>query len=222
MAVDTILDYISPGQTGTINQGGEHWREVRCERIIDGSVILAVIPGKGEGHISLVSMTHLQIVIEGGLLRVEGELRNLESRESGASYIFTPHEQPVRIVNRREFFRVAVALKGRLKGTTEDKHDTYDNEWEMLIRDLSVGGVKGLVKSPPPYPRTHAIIRIVPETEGKPLIIPCKVIQSMSHRSSPPHDSIVRLAFDVNPRLESVLNRYVTWVQLELLKKGVR
>lgn len=223
MAVEEILKHLSPGQAVILSQGRDHWREVRIDSVTGGEVRLAVHSGKGEGIISLVSETSFHTIIEGGVVRMTGDVTRIgpPGAETGFTFIPTKDETPV-ITNRRETFRIQVHMKGKLRGTAENLVDNFDREWDITIKDISIGGLKGFVTSPPPHANTRAVLRITPENLDYPLILSCRVLQSLPVKNIPPHDALVRIAFEHDTRSESILNRYVNHLQINNLKKGLR
>lgn len=222
MGANDFLSNIAPGQQGTLHQGEGHWREVRCVRVFEDSLQLSVVEGRGDGALSIFSTAYFQTIVEGGVLRVEGSLDSPDPGNATLGYRFTPSDKPIQKVNRRETFRVPVSLRGKLRGTAQGRDDTYDDEWDCSLRDISVGGARLVLKSPPPFIRSLAVLRVTFQTEEQPIILPCKIIQTQPGKNPAPMDATVRLAFHTNSRQESMLNRYVNWAQMEMLKKGLR
>lgn len=223
MGASEILRQIAPGQVGTIIQGSGNWREVHCERVAEDSLQLAIVRDQGDGTISFSSKVQLQTIIEGGVARIEGTLAAIDSRNLLLGLKFTPAGDGIQVINRRQAFRVAVSLKAKLLMTSRNGDDAKEEVWNCLIKDLSVGGAKMAVQHPAPHVHGLAILALSLPTEDHPLHIPCRVIMAQPGRNPPPLDTIVRIAYrDIPARVESKLFRYINWVQLDMIKRGVR
>lgn len=214
---------MGPGQIGTLLQGAGHWSEVRCERVCDDHVLFSVTPGKGEGRLTQVSEATFQTIAEGGVLRIDGQVLAIDGSDLYFGIKFIPKDQPLERINRREYFRIDVTMRGKLHSTTEVEDKEKRKEWDCVVRDLSVGGAKVLLRSPGPAPRSTVMLMLTLPPENHQLLLECKVVQTQTVRNPPPFDNLSRLAFtSVKGRMESILFRFVNWAQLELLKKGVR
>lgn len=223
MAVEEILRQLAPGQAAILSQGRDHWRETRIERITTGGVYLSVQTGRGEGIISSVGDTHFHTIIEGGVVKLSGQVTRDGAPGVETGFTFIPRDEPPKITNRRETFRVPVYIKGKLKGTDKDNDENFDREWDITIKDISVGGLKGSVKSPPPHANTRAVLKLNPDAANKyPLMLSCRIIQSVSVKNTAGGEIVVRIAFEHDPRSESLLTRYVNTLQMATIKKGLR
>ena len=223
MAASDLLCQIAPGQSGTLVQSGGRWREVRCERVSDTSVLLSISREQGEGDLTISSQSYLQTIMQGGVVRVEGVLEAIDPRNLNFGLKFHPLDKPPQLINRRQAFRVAVSLRGKLKGSKDPEAENYDVEWDVALRDLSIGGTKLVVRSPAPHAGTHCALVIRLSEDDPQMLLPCRVIHSFPGRNPPPMDTLMRLAFHkISARQESTLFRYINQVQLEMLKKGLR
>lgn len=225
MGASEILRRISPGQTGTLIQGSGNWREIRCERITDDSIHLSIAKDQGDGTISFSSDVMLQTIIEGGVARIEGKLAALDSKNLLLGLRFTPNGSELKVVNRRQSFRVTVSLRGKLKAVSASRNEEEEkrSEWECLLKDISVGGAKLVVGHPAPHPGAIAVLTLTLPTEEGPILLPCRIVTAHDGRHPPPLDAIVRVAYhDIPARIESKLFRFVNWVQLDMIKRGVR
>lgn len=225
MGASEILRRIGPGQTATLVQGTGNWREVRCERITDDSIQLSIARDQGDGTISFSSDVMLQTIIEGGVARIEGRLSALDPKNLLLGLRFTPSGGDLKVVNRRQSFRVNVAMRGRIRTVSASRSEEEENrsEWECVLKDISVGGAKLVVKQPPPHPGAIAVLELTLPTEEGGILLPCRIVTSHEGRHPPPMDSVVRVAYHELPaRIESKLFRFVNWVQLDMIKRGVR
>jgi hypothetical protein len=111
----------------------------------------------------------------------------------------------------------------KLFGTPDPSAETFDTEWTCAVRDLSVGGAKVVLASPPPAERSRIQLRLPLETEREPLLMTGVVLEASPGRNPPPMDAVVRFMFeDVTRRQENLLGSYVNRVQLDHSRKGVR
>ena len=218
MAVRDILSRLAPGQFGTLSQGAGKWREVHFKLVRDNSILLGIITTKGEGTISPETPALLQTMCDNGILRIIGNIKVNAAND----YDFFPHESHVNVVNRRESFRVPVSLRGELAGF-KSSGETEKTIWKCTMRDMSLGGARLFVPSPAPAPKTQALLRIQFPTDDQPVVLSGIVAESLPKRSPPPMDAQVRMIFQgVSSRMENQLSRFITWVQIDMLKKGVK
>jgi c-di-GMP-binding flagellar brake protein YcgR len=137
---------------------------------------------------------------------------------------FVPSKSPPQVVNRRAAFRVSSSLRVNVFGRTSDPSaETLDSEWTGALRDLSVGGAKLVLASPPPAERSRIQLRLPLETEREPLLLTGVVLEASPGRNPPPMDAVVRLMFEeVTQREENLLGSYINRMQLDHSRKGVR
>jgi hypothetical protein len=223
VAARELLSQLAPGQDAQISQGAGNWRNVRCEEIRRDCVFLVVIPGQGQGVVSLGNRTLLQTQTTRGVLRCVGTLRGGATVDERFGTEFVPSKTPPQLINRRAAFRVSLSLRVRLFGTPDPSAETLDTEWTCALRDLSVGGAKVVLASPPPAERSRIELHLPLETESEPLIMTGVVLEASPGRNPPPMDAVVRLMLEeVTRREENILGSYVNRVQLNHSRKGVR
>lgn len=223
MAASDLLHQIAPGQLGSIHQDSGGWREVRCERVRDGALVLSLVKDKGDGSISLSRKVFLQTIFSGGVARIEGKLDALDPKNPQLGLTFSPSPGAVQLTNRRDAFRVEVSLRAKLRGNATLDGENLKDEWDCALKDMSIGGAKLVLKSPPPHARSLGLIRLALPTEEQPLHLACNIVAAQSGRNPPPMDAVVRIAFhDLPSRMETKLFKYINWVQLDMIRRGVR
>lgn len=223
MAASDLLGQIAPGQSGSIHQDSGSWREVRCDRVSNGAVHLSLLREKGDGQLQLGARTFLQTVFERGVARIEGNLEAIDPKNPGFGIRFKPIAGAVQLTNRREAYRVPASLRAELRGNVHPHEEGLKDHWPCAIKDISVGGVRLILKSPPPNVRTIGLLKLLLPTEETALHLAVKIISSQPGRNPPPMDAIVRGAFyELQPRMEAKLTKYVNWIQVDMIKRGLK
>jgi hypothetical protein len=223
LADSKFIRLVAPGQIGTISQGQKNWREVRCHTVNETEVFFTLVKGYGEGEIDLSRPSVFQVIGNNGILRCEGSLVGLDIDNENYGLKFSPGDKPHEVINRRQSFRVGISMRATLNGSALFENQNYDQKWECALRDISIGGVKLVLASPPPARGSQAMIELDLATESQPLLVPCIIVDSIMEKTPPPMDVVVRIAFHaLTSHLEGVLSKYVNWVQLDMLKKGIR
>jgi hypothetical protein len=141
-------------------------------------------------------------------LNLKGEIAILDERD-GADLAFAGSREGVnRAVRPSHLETLAESLAARRR--------------PCVIRDLSVGGGRLSMSSPPPKAGQEALLDLA---VGRVTLrnLPCDIVEGRSGATPPPFDAQVRVRFvAMPPRHEALLSRHVAEIQLEMLRKGIR
>lgn len=155
----------------------------------------------------------------------------------------------VRETNKRAHYRVSVAVKGEIApydpeafpwtapGNALHRHAAgalepsdleglalalAGNRRPCVVRDLSTGGARLFLESPPPAPGHEALLDLALEPGEILRNLCCRILEARPQRARPPFDALVRLRFlPMASRAEARLGRFITAVQRELIQKGI-
>lgn len=229
---------------GVLSQGGDAWAEAVCVGALGDALLLSPIPRRGSGGFRPGAPASFRIVSSSGLLAATGTLQDPGAQ---ASEELTRHALALRVapggverVNRREFYRVNVGVSGKVifcppaapaEGAARSGLPSLEALGRSfaspprpcVVKDLSLGGARVAVGSPAPRAGERAFLTVVigPAEALGPL--PALVVHGREGAHPAPTDASVRLRFDRLPAaLEGRLNRYLTQMQRDQLKAGVR
>lgn len=237
---------------GLLTQGSKPWGEVLCLDTEEGCLYLAPTGGTQAFPLDATGPAAFLVADATGLFSVRGTLSGIRQvTVNGVSQRAVRLDFPAGAVerqNRRGTYRVSVQLRGELYplgpgGVAEALRRSRVDAGRgsrlphleglarslaakarpCVVRDLSLGGARLALTSPPPPPGESALLRFAFGDDGVRQDLPCTLLQSRPDTFAAPFDALVRLQFtDLPAPIEGRLGRFISRVQLEDLKKGIR
>lgn len=246
---DWTRDFLQ--RSGLLLLGPAPWGRATCLDARGCLLFLAPLPGSDAPALEPGRPATFQVATAQGFLRVPGTLSGprmmtINGVPQEVWRLEANPEEMVRI-NRRAHFRVCVSLKGEIRlfseahaqargaGAAFPGADAGGTHLERLadelgrdrrpcrIWDLGLGGVQLVTTPGTAAPATAALLDLALGPGETLRNIPGRVLESRPEPGGGEFSLRVRLRFDpLGGAVEARLSRFVTQVQRELLRKGIR
>lgn len=233
---------------GIFSQDGMPWGEAACIEREGRELFLAPLSAGWLEDVATGQPALFQVCVPTGIIYLQGLPTGcMDVAVNGVTHRtlrLTVDPTAVERVNRRAHYRVSSLMKGEIAFLAEEEPAGESSDpgqggagaplaqgslkalaerRPCLIRDLSLGGARLSLPSPPPRPGRRVLLDLALAPKQVLGDVPATVVEVRPGAHPSPLDAEARIRFEsLAPAAESRLARYINGLQLEMLKKGIR